>query len=72
MKKAKGSDVFVAGQPPSFFADEFFCIARSAQVLGGLSESTIRKWLIEGKLKGAKVGDRVMIRASELAKMVRE
>jgi excisionase family DNA binding protein len=56
----------------SFFAGELFDVEEAARRLGGISPSTIRKWLVDGKIKRTKVGDRTMLRASELAKMVKE
>jgi excisionase family DNA binding protein len=46
-------------------------IEAAAEFLGGLSESTIRNWLSQGKLTRVKIGSRTMIREAELLNLIR-
>lgn len=46
-------------------------IKAAAEFLGGLSESTIRNWLSQGKLTRVKVGSRTMVREEELLNLIR-
>jgi excisionase family DNA binding protein len=42
------------------------------RIVGGLSRWTAYSWLSAGKLKGVKVGSRVMIPQSEIERIVEE
>ena len=46
-------------------------IEAAAEFLGGLSQSTIRNWLSQGKLTRVKVGSRTMVREDELLSMIK-
>lgn len=46
-------------------------IEAAAEFLGGLSKSTIRNWLSQGKLTRVKVGSRTMVREDELLLMIK-
>lgn len=46
-------------------------IENAAEFLGGISPSTIRGWLTQGKLTRVKVGRRTMVRESELLALIR-
>jgi excisionase family DNA binding protein len=52
--------------------ETIFSVEEAARRLGGLSKWTIYQWLSQGKLKRTKVGSRVMIRESELLKVIRD
>jgi excisionase family DNA binding protein len=49
--------------------EKLYEVAEAADVLK-VSEWTIWKWLQTGKLRGAKVGDRRVIRESELQRLI--
>ena len=55
-----------------FDRDPILSIERAAEFVGGVSKWTLYKMLSNGTLKRTRVGGRVMIRASELAKLVKE
>jgi len=59
MEKASGSDVLLS-------------VPEAAKRLGGISPWTVHAWLAKGKLRRTKVGSRTMIRASELARVIRD
>jgi excisionase family DNA binding protein len=40
--------------------------------LGGISKWTVYSWLAQGKLRRSKVGSRVMVRRSQLARVIKE
>jgi excisionase family DNA binding protein len=46
-------------------------IDAAAEFLGGLSQSTIRNWLSQGRLTRVKVGSRTMVREDELLSMIK-
>jgi hypothetical protein len=46
-------------------------IGAAAYFLGGISPSTIRNWLSQGKLTRIKIGSRTMVRKGELLAMIR-
>jgi excisionase family DNA binding protein len=52
--------------------DALLSVEEVARRLGGLSPFTIYRWLSQGKLRRTKVGSRVMIRESELARVIRD
>jgi excisionase family DNA binding protein len=49
---------------------DVFLSVREAAALTRLSPWTLRKWLSDGKLQGCKIGDRRLVRKSELLKLV--
>lgn len=49
--------------------EQCYGVNEAAGILG-VSSSLVRKLVREGKLKSGRVGDRVVIRASELEKLV--
>jgi excisionase family DNA binding protein len=72
MRKRVAQIIEDKNEKPSFFADELFSVSDAARRLGGISPQTVRGWILDGKIKAARVGGRRMIRSSELQKMVRE
>jgi len=52
--------------------EELISIAEAARRLGGISESTVHAWLSQGRLRRTKVGNRTMIRESELQKVIQD
>ena len=52
--------------------DPLFSVEESARQLGVLSRWTIYGWLASGKLRRTRVGGRVMIRRSELQRIIRD
>jgi excisionase family DNA binding protein len=50
--------------------DEVFLTVSEAAAMAKLSPWTVRRWLCDGKLQGCKIGDRRLIRKSELLKLV--
>ena len=55
-----------------FDRDPILSIETAAKCVGGISKWTLYRMLSDGTLKRTKIGGRVMIRASELAKLVKE
>ena len=49
--------------------EKFYSVEEAADLLH-LSHWTIWKWLKDGKIRGSKVGDRRLIRESELQRLV--
>ena len=52
--------------------DALVSVTEAARRLGGISHWTIRAWLSQGKLQRTKVGNRTMIRESELERVIQE
>jgi len=52
--------------------DRLLSVDEAAARLGGLSKYTIHAWLAQGKLRRTKVGNRTMIRESELQKVIHD
>jgi excisionase family DNA binding protein len=52
--------------------EKLYSVAEAAQALGGISKWTVHAWLSQGRLQRTKVGGRMMIRESELAKVIDE
>jgi excisionase family DNA binding protein len=52
--------------------DPLVPVKECARQLGGVSRWTVYSWLAKGKLRRSKVGGRVMVRQSELMRLVRE
>lgn len=52
--------------------DRLHSIRSASEFLGGVSESTIRVWLWQGRLTKIKIGRLVRIRESELLTMIHE
>ncbi len=52
--------------------DALLSVDEVAKRLGGLSRWTIYSWLSAGKLKRVKIGGRVMVRESEVQRVIRE
>ena len=50
--------------------EEVFLTVSEAASMAKLSPWTVRRWLCDGKLQGCKIGDRRLIRKSELLKLV--
>ena len=50
--------------------DNLLSVSEAARRLGGISKWTIHAWLSQGKLQRTKVGNRTMIRESELEKVI--
>jgi excisionase family DNA binding protein len=50
--------------------EKLYSIPDAATALGGVSKKTIEAWLSRGKLRRTKVGDRTMIRESELQRFL--
>ncbi len=45
-------------------------ISNAAKILGGIGESTLRRWVSEGKIPVVRLGRRVMIRPEDLAALI--
>ncbi len=45
-------------------------ISNAARMLGGIGESTLRRWISEGKVQVVRLGRRVMIRPEDLASLI--
>ena len=52
--------------------EELFSVETAAQKLGGISPLTVRKYLVQGRLRRQKVGTRTFIRESELIRFLEE
>jgi excisionase family DNA binding protein len=52
--------------------DDLISVPEAARRLGGISHWTVRAWLSQGKLRRTKVGNRTMIRESELEKVIQD
>jgi excisionase family DNA binding protein len=52
--------------------EELISVSEAARRLGGISTSTVHAWLSQGRLQRTKVGNRTMIRASELRKVIQD
>jgi excisionase family DNA binding protein len=52
--------------------EKLISVAEAAQRLGGISKWTVHAWLSQGRLQRTKVGNRTMIRESELEKVIEE
>ena len=52
--------------------EELVSVPEAARRLGGISRSTVEAWLSQGRLERTKVGNRTMIRVSELEKVIRQ
>ena len=52
--------------------DRLLSVESAAEFLGGISPSTIRAWLTEGRLTRVKVGRLTRVYESELRGMIRE
>jgi excisionase family DNA binding protein len=52
--------------------DELLSVPEAARRLGGLSRWTVYAWVARGRLRKTKVGSRLMIRASELERVIRD
>ena len=50
--------------------DQLHSVKSAALFLGGVSESTVRVWLWQGRFQKIKIGRLVRIRQSELMKMI--
>ena len=50
--------------------DKLHSVESAAEFLGGISPSTIRSWLSQGRLTRVKIGRLVRIRESELLQMI--
>jgi excisionase family DNA binding protein len=51
-------------------ADKLHSVESAAQLLGGLSPSTIRAWLTQGRLTRVKIGRLTRVRESELLTLI--
>ena len=49
-----------------------YSIEKSAELLGGLSPWTIRKWIAEKKISSCKLGGRRVIPQSEISRILSE
>jgi len=52
--------------------ENLISVEEAAKLLGGISKWTIHAWLSQGKLLRTKVGNRTMIRESELQKVIQD
>lgn len=52
--------------------DRLLSVESAAEFLGGISPSTIRAWLTEGRLTRVKVGRLTRVYESELRRMIKE
>ena len=52
--------------------DELLPVTEVARRLGGISVSTVRAWLSQGRMNRTKVGRRTMVRESQLLRMTEE
>ncbi len=52
--------------------DRLLSVEGAAELLGGVSPSTIRSWLTEGRLTRVKVGRLTRVYESELRGLIRE
>ena len=52
--------------------DALLSVEEAARKLGGLSKYTIHAWLSKGRLRRTKVGNRTMIRESDLQAFIDE
>lgn len=52
--------------------DKLISVSEAARRLGGISKWTVHAWLSQGRLQRTKVGNRTMIKESELAKVIQE
>jgi excisionase family DNA binding protein len=52
--------------------DTLLSVGEVAKRLGGLSRWTIYAWLSAGKLQRIKIGSRVMVKESEVLRVIRE
>ena len=50
--------------------DELLSVAEVARRLGGISVSTVRAWLTQGRMNRTKVGRRTMVRESQLSRVI--
>jgi excisionase family DNA binding protein len=50
--------------------EKLVSVAEAAEKLGGISIWTVRAWLSQGRLERTKVGNRTMIKESELEKVI--
>jgi excisionase family DNA binding protein len=57
---------------PTGPVDRLLSIPATAEMLGGLSPWTVRKWLAEGKIYGVKLGSRRVIPLSEIKRLIDE
>ena len=53
-------------------SDALFSVDEAARRLGGISKWTVHAWLSQGKLRRTKVGGRMMIRESELQRVIQD
>ena len=52
--------------------EDLVSVTEAARKLGGISKWTVYSWLTQGKLQRTKVGNRTMIRESELQKVIQD
>lgn len=52
--------------------DKLHSVKSAAEFVGGISPWTIRTWFSRGVLRRTKVGGRVMVRESELQKVIQD
>ena len=52
--------------------EDLLSVSEVARRLGGISISTVYAWLTQGRLRRTKVGNRTMIRESELEKVIED
>jgi excisionase family DNA binding protein len=50
--------------------DQLLSVSEAARRLGGISVSTVRAWLSQGRINRTKVGGRTMVRESELSRVI--
>jgi excisionase family DNA binding protein len=50
----------------------FLSLKDAAELLGGLSVSTLRLWIRNGKLRSVKVGRRRLIREADILALIQE
>jgi excisionase family DNA binding protein len=52
--------------------DRLHSLVSASEFLGGVSKYTIRQWIGRGRLRRVKLGRRVLIRESELKRLIEE
>lgn len=53
-------------------ASKLYSLSAAGRELGGISHWTLRKHIAQGRIQAVKLGNRVFVRADELARICRE
>lgn len=51
--------------------EKIYSVKSAAEQLGGISRWTVYAWLSDGRLRGVKLGRRIMIMESELERLIK-